>query len=256
MKKTELFDSHCHIHSEDYPINSEQVLLAANQASVAGLICVGTDADDSSLAVDFASKHDKCWASVGLHPHDSKLANRQLSKIRGLASKPKVVAIGECGLDYHYRHSSKDEQERALREQIELAIEHDLALIFHIREAFNDFWRIFDTYSGIRGVVHSFTGTRSELEEILNRNLYVGLNGIMTFTKDPRQLDMAKMVPIDSLVLETDSPFLTPVPFRGKVNEPRYVELVAQFLAELRSDSLSGLKNLTTQNVKKLFQIN
>jgi len=256
MKKTELFDSHCHIHSKDYPINREQVLLRANQVGVASLICVGTDAEDSSLAVNFASNHDNCWASVGLHPHDSKLANTQLTKIRVLASKPRVVAIGECGLDYHYQHSSKDEQERALREQIELGIEHDLAMVFHIREAFDDFWRIFDTYSGVRGVVHSFTGARNQLEEILNRNLYVGLNGIMSFTKDPHQLDMAKLVPIDSLVLETDAPFLTPVPFRGKVNEPRYVELVAQFLAELRSDSLSELKNSTTQNVKKLFQIN
>lgn len=167
---------------------------------------------------------------------------------------PKIVAIGECGLDYFYQNSPKEAQEKALRFQIELALEHDLPMIFHVREAFDDFWPIFDSYKNIRGVLHSFTDSQANMQKALERNLYIGLNGIMTFTKNQWQLDVAKSVPLQNLLLETDAPFLTPRPFRGSVNVPAYTRVVAEFLATLRGESLERLARATTRNAHNLFK--
>ncbi|CAN5632007.1 hypothetical protein BH23PAT1_BH23PAT1_1920 [soil metagenome] len=172
-----------------------------------------------------------------------------------LASLSKVVAIGECGLDYYYQHSPKKEQENIFRFQIELALKAGLPLIFHVRAAFADFWRILDEYKGVRGVVHSFSATTDEVEQIVSRGLYAGLNGIMTFTKDSRQLEAAKVIPLDSLLLETDAPFLTPVPFRGTICEPKHVVLIAEFLAGLLKVPVSEIAARTTANAIKLFNI-
>ncbi len=173
----------------------------------------------------------------------------------GNEPESKIIAIGECGLDYFYGHSSKKDQEIALRYQIELALEYDLPLIFHVRDAFADFWPIVDSYQGVRGVVHSFTDNQDNLEKALSRDLFIGVNGIMTFTKNAWQLEVARQIPLDHLVLETDAPFLTPVPMRGKVNEPARVRLVAQFLSELRQMSLPELADHTTANARHIFSI-
>lgn len=249
----ELFDTHCHIHSSDYELSTESVIKAADEAGVVGMICVGTDGRDSLAAVEFVQDKASCWASIGLHPHDAKHSQRELKTIESLAGRPKVVAVGECGLDYYYSHSPKEQQIKSLRWQFELAIKHDLPMIWHVRDAFADFWPIYDDYAPVRGVIHSFTATETELEQIIKRGLYVGLNGIMTFSKNPEQLSAAKAVPLQNLVLETDAPFLTPVPQRGKVNEPRYVGLTANFLAELRQEEAGLLAQATTANAKQLF---
>lgn len=248
-------DTHCHIHSADYPLDEAGVRRAATDAGVTRLICVGTDERDSARAVDYVQTIDGTWASIGLHPHDAKLGQPAFDALAALADKPKVVAVGECGLDYYYNYSAKEDQMAALHFQIQLALAHDLAMIFHIRDAFEDFWPIFNQYSGIRGVVHCFTATQNVLQQVLDRGLYVGLNGIMTFTKDEAQLAAAKSVPLDKLVLETDAPFLTPVPLRGKVNESKNVVLTAEFLATLRGESLEQLAAATTQNAQTLFNL-
>jgi TatD DNase family protein len=178
-----------------------------------------------------------------------------LQQFRDLANKAKVIAIGETGLDYFYEHSPREEQERLLRFQLDIAAEHHLPLIFHVRDAFEDFWPIFDSYSGLRGVIHSFSATSRELAQILSRGLYVGLNGIMTFTKDTAQLDAAKAVPLDRLLLETDAPFLTPVPYRGTICQPKHVRDTAEFLASLRGEGLDELARASTRNAQKLFGI-
>ncbi len=165
----------------------------------------------------------------------------------------KIVAIGECGLDYFYTHSPRVDQIKALRFQIELALQHDLPLIFHVREAFDDFWPIFDDYHGIRGVLHSFTDTQANLDKALARGLFIGVNGIATFTKNEAQIAMYRAIPLQNLLLETDAPFLTPVPLRGKMNTPANVRLVAEFLSELRGESLAGLAHATTHNAQTLF---
>lgn len=251
----ELVDTHCHIHGADYELDAEVVYTMARDSGVKQMICVGTDGLESERAVKFAQSHNGCWASVGLHPHDAKHAQSEYELVETLAHESNVVAIGECGLDYYYSHSPKKLQTEALHWQMALASQLNLPMIFHVRDAFKDFWPIYDSYSSLPGVVHSFTGNQQELEQIVDRNLYVGLNGIMTFTKVAEQRAMAKSVPLDKMVLETDSPYLTPVPQRGKVNEPRYVRLVVDFLAELRQEDPSVLAEQTTHNARKLFNL-
>lgn len=252
----EFVDTHCHIHFPDYALDPEEVIQAANEAGVTRLLCVGCSLEDSRLGIELVNKHKNIWASIGIHPHEAKKyvgRTDLLEAFANLVSKPKVVAVGECGLDYYYQHSSKEEQAEILKFQIELAQKHNLPLIFHIREAFEDFWQIIDGYKGVRGVVHSFSTGEQELNDILRRNLYVGLNGIMTFTKNPAQLVAAKAVPLEKLMLETDAPFLTPTPYRGTINEPKYVRVTAEFLANLRNESLEQLAIATTQNAQELF---
>jgi TatD DNase family protein len=253
-----LTDTHCHIHFTDYPLEVNEVLASAHAAGVDRMLCVGCTLGDSKHAVAFAERHDNIWASIGLHPHEGSEYvhdDHALQQFRELAIHPKVVAIGETGLDYHYNHSSKVDQKKLLRFQLELGLEHNLPFIFHVREAFEDFWQIIDAYTGVRGVVHSFSSNTADLEQVLARGLYVGLNGIMTFTKEPEQLEAAKRVPEDKLVLETDAPFLTPKPFRGKVCEPKHVRNTAEFLAELRGESIEELARNTTSNAQKLFNL-
>lgn len=222
------------------------------------MLCVGCRLKDSQAAIAFADRYDGVWASIGLHPHEaSRYVDDQgkLQQFRNLAKGKKVVAIGEIGLDYYYEHSPKAAQQQLLRFQLDIAKENNLPVIFHVRDAFDDFWEIFDEYQGIRGVVHSFTATEKELAQILERGLYVGLNGIMTFTRDSAQLKAAQKVPIDRLLLETDAPFLTPVPFRGTICEPRHVVETATFLATLRGEDLGVLAAATTKNAQELFRI-
>ncbi|HKR81547.1 MAG TPA: TatD family hydrolase [Candidatus Saccharimonadales bacterium] len=271
-----LTDTHCHIHealratkhTEDsvHKVwmrdgkgrDPDAMIKDARKVGVHKLICVGCTVEDSALAVEFVQSRPGTWASIGIHPHEaSRYLHDQVAKdmFTALANHKKVVAVGECGLDYFYEHSSKADQEKMLRFQIELALEHHLPMIFHVREAFQDFWPIFDDYKGIRGVVHSFTATKKELKQVLARGLYVGLNGIMTFTKNPTQLEAAKAVPASRLLLETDAPFLTPVPDRGKICESKHVRLTAEFLAQLREEPLEELAHSSSQNATALFSL-
>lgn len=249
-----LFDTHAHIHDVDYPRPVYATLARAREAGVQHIVCVGTSEDSSRRAVAFAQTEIDVYASIGVHPHDTKDGYALIKDIA--ATKPaNLVAIGEIGLDYYYDHSPRDMQIAALKEQIEIALEHDLAIIFHVRDAFDDFWPIFDSYTGIRGVIHSFTDSSDHLAEALKRGLYIGVNGISTFTKDQAQIDMYRSIPLDRLLFETDAPFLTPVPFRGKVNEPAFVKNIAAFHAELRGISLEEIAAATTSNARAVFAL-
>lgn len=258
VRVIELTDTHCHIQFADYMLDPEQVITEAAESGVSRMIVVGCSLPDSQAAPVFAMKHENVWASIGLHPHEaSKYIHDHyaLQQFHDLGSAPKVVAIGETGLDYYYEHSPKKDQKQLLRFQLDMAAEYKLPVIFHVRDAFDDFWEIFDEYAGVTGVIHSFSSTVADMEEILKRNLYIGLNGIMTFTKRSDQLEAAKRIPLEKLVLETDAPFLTPVPFRGKIGEPKYVRATAEFLADLRGESLEDLARATTSNARQLFSI-
>ena len=255
----EFFDTHCHVHFPDYALDPEEVITNAKQEGVTRLMAVGCTLSDSKLGVELAARHDNIWASIGLHPHEGAIYvhdDHALQQFRGLVNKPKVVAVGETGLDYHYMHSSREDQLKLFRFQLDLAQEHDLPLIFHVREAFEDFWKVLDEYPKVRGVVHSFSSGRKDLEDILARGLYVGLNGIMTFTKSDEQLAAAKAVPLDKLLLETDAPFLTPTPYRGTICEPKHVVVTAEFLASLRGEEIAQLAAATTHNARTLFGLN
>lgn len=251
-----LIDTHAHIHFKDYGLNVEDVLTNAAARGVERIICVGTDLETSRGAVEFAAQHSQCVATIGLHPHDASGGTAALDQLGKLVEMDKVVAIGECGLDYHYNYSPQGDQVKALRYQIELALKHKLPLIFHVREAFGEFFHVIDEYAGIHGVVHSFSATEKELEEVLSRGLLVGLNGIMTFTKESQQLAAAKAVPLAKMLLETDCPFLTPAPLRDNINEPANVKLVAEFLAQLRGESLERIARSSTANALDLFNLN
>lgn len=267
-------DTHCHIHEalSDFVLRTEtrkkyekagspqpdDILKAAVAADVDRMICVGTTVRDSVYAVSFVNERDNVWASIGIHPHEAQEyaeGSEDLRRFTALATEKKIVAIGECGLDYYYTHSSKKDQERILRFQLDLAQKHDLPVIFHVRDAFDDFWPIFDEYKGIRGVIHSFSAGTEELAEILKRGLYVGLNGIMTFTKDPRQLNAAREVPLERMLLETDAPFLTPEPYRGSICEPKHVRVTAEFLAGLRGETIEQIAAGTTANAVRVFKL-
>ena len=269
----EFIDTHCHIHEAGASAAGDEsvrdkwaqggltdpalLVREAAEAGVTRLICVGCTLKDSELAVELVQKHTKCWASVGIHPHEAKdhLNPKIQEKLAQLVTQLKVVAIGEIGLDYYYMHSNKQDQLKVLKFQLELAQTHDLPVIFHIREAYADFWPIFDQFKGLRGVVHSFSAEEPELEQILARGLYVGLNGIMTFTKSDKQLAAAKAVTLDKLLLETDAPFLTPVPMRGTICRPKHLVHTAEFLAGLRGEAMAEIASATTQNACNLFSI-
>ncbi len=266
-----LTDTHCHIHelvravtpthdkwfADKAERTPESVIAAAHDAAVTKMICIGTSLADSNLATEFVGEHDGVWASIGIHPHEAKhhLTAEAQATFAALATAPKVVAVGECGLDYYYGHSPQSDQEKVLRFQIELALAHDLPLSFHVRDAFDDFWPIFDSYTGVRGVLHSFTDNLTNLEKGLERGLYIGVNGIATFTKNDEQRVIYRTIPQHALLLETDAPYLTPTPHRGKVCEPKHVRATAEYLSDLRGIPLAELASATTANAQKLFRI-
>ncbi|MNH49921.1 putative deoxyribonuclease YcfH [compost metagenome] len=247
-----LIDTHCHIHESNYPLDIGDVLARARHHGVNQMICIGTNEQSSSEAVEFARNHEHIYGAIGVHPHDTKDG---YDAIWELISDPAVVAVGEIGLDYFYTHSPRDVQIRALEAQMQLALDYNKPIIFHVREAFDDFWPIFDNFSGVRGELHSFTDAREQLEKAMTRGLYIGVNGISTFTKDEVQKEMFANIPLERLLLETDAPFLTPVPFRGKVNEPAFVRSVAEHHAKIRGVSLDDIAAATTANATALFAL-
>lgn len=269
----EFIDTHCHIQSAGVTAGErstqemwakagktsvDEIVARANTAGVTKMVCVGCDVEDSVLAVGCVKTRENLFASIGIHPHEAmKFGNHQeeLERFAELATQPKVVAVGECGLDYFYAHSPREEQIKILEFQLHLAEQHNLPLIFHVREAFEDFWAVFDNFKGLQGVLHSFTDSSANMEKAIARGLYVGVNGIVTFAKQPSQLEMYRTIPRDNLLLETDAPFLTPVPFRGTICEPRHVALTAEFLSSLRGDTVEEISRATTQNAEKLFGI-
>ena len=268
---TGLVDTHCHIQSagsssgergtrelwaKDEQLTPDLLVANAKEYGVDNLICVGCDVTDSKLAVEFVKEYDNCWASIGIHPHEAQHFTDNhdaLVELAALAEDEKVVAVGECGLDFYYNHSPVEDQEKILRVQIELAVQQNLPLIFHVREAFENFWPIINEYQNIRGVLHSYTDNVENLEKALACGLYIGVNGIATFAKSTSQQQVYKNIPLKNLLLETDAPFLTPSPYRGTVNQPKHIRTIADFLSELRQESVENIADATTQNAQKLF---
>lgn len=266
----DLVDTHCHIHESGLPHIDDHtrqkwasggnptpssLVKAAAQEGVTRLITVGCTLGDSRRAVKFVQNQNGCWASVGIHPHEAALHNNaeQKAAFAKLVGKPKVVAIGECGLDYFYGHSPKADQIELLEFQLQLALDHNLPVIFHVREAFDDFWPILANFPKISGVLHSYTDSNDNMLKATSLGLYIGVNGIATFTKDANQRDMFKTIPLSKLLLETDAPYLTPTPVRGTINQPKNVTYITRFLAELRGEIEATIAETTTNNAVTLF---
>ena len=255
-----LVDTHCHIHEPSYALSIDEVMARADEACVTVKICVGTDITSSRQAGKLAAKHDATYYSIGVHPHETADMHKAggipaLQEIADSGPQGKLVAVGEIGLDYFYTHSPKEVQIERLHDQLQLAQRLKVPVIFHVREAFDDFWPIFDTYPGLHGVLHSFTDSELNMNKALERGLYIGVNGISTFTKDAAQQQMFAAIPLEHLLLETDAPFLTPVPFRGKVNEPAFVKNVAEHHAKIRGLSIDDIAAATTANAHALFAL-
>lgn len=256
-----LIDTHCHIQTADYGLTTEEVLKNAQTAGVERCIAVGTTVETSAEAIACAKKHKEAvFAAIGLHPNDTH-ADTDIARLVDMANDSSVIAIGECGLDYYYLRNTKQVQHALLKSQLELAKAQAKPCIFHIRgskddasDAFNDFWDVYDRYK-IPGVVHSFSANKSILEQITERNLFVGVNGIATFTKLPEQLEAYRQIPLKNLLLETDAPLLTPVPFRGTINEPKHISVIVRFLSQLRGESEKQIAVATTINAERLFKL-
>jgi len=242
-------DSHCHLQYEGI---TDDALAAAAAAGVGRIICVGTDAPQSEQAIEVARRHPgTVWATVGLHPHD---ASNGVEGIVGLVGAPEVVGIGECGLDYHYDHSPREVQREAFATQVALAHEHALALVIHTREAWDDTFTVLRT-EGVpqRTVFHCFTGGATEARLCLDLGASLSFSGIVTFKTAGDVREAAALAPLDRVLVETDAPYLTPVPHRGTPNGPAYVALVGAAVAAAKGLPVSDVESATWINTNALF---
>ena len=265
------FDTHCHLtigdgHSAD-PADPDHVdasgepeaaqidalLDDARAAGVARLVTIATDEPSARQAIAIAGAHEDVWASVGLHPHD---AINGIDGLEALLGEPNVVAVGECGLDYHYDHSPRDVQRRAFAAQIALATNHDLTLVIHTREAWDDTFDILDA-EGIpdRTIIHCFTGGPSEARKCLDRGAYLSFSGIATFRNAGDVREAVALCPAERMLIETDSPFLAPVPYRGTSNRPGFVPLVGSAVAEVRGVTPVEVAAAVWANAAKVFSL-
>ncbi len=216
-------------------------------------IVIGTDPHDSVVARDFALKHDEVWWTYGYHPNDydgnrEKLTTDLKNATSEALKSPKLVAIGEIGLDYHFDGYNADWQQYLLENMLQIAQDHKLPVSFHIRDAFDDFWPIFDNFHLPTSVLHSFSDSAENLKKGMERGLYFGVNGLATFAKIP-------IAPLERIILETDAPFLTPKPFRGTINRPGYIKNIADWAAGYYGVSPAEIAKITTANAEKLFKI-
>jgi TatD DNase family protein len=254
-----LIDSHAHIQGKEYAGEVGAVIARAHEAGVEKIIVVGGAGDMSSNteAVTLAESCADVYATVGMHPHDAKdVAADELRKIRELTSHSKVIAVGETGLDYYYNHSPHDVQRRVFIQFIHMARETGLPIVVHERDAANDAAELLRSEGApnIRGVIHCFTGNYEAASAYLDLGFYLSFTGIITFKNAEPLRDVVRKVPLDRMLVETDSPYLTPVPYRGKRNEPAYVRFVADMVAKVKTVSLEDVARTTTSNVHELFR--
>jgi TatD DNase family protein len=255
-----LIDSHAHIQGKEYVGETAAVIQRASQAGVARIVVVGGAGDMSSntSAVALAESWANLHATVGMHPHDAKdVGEAELQELRKLAAHPKVVAVGETGLDYYYNHSPREVQRRVFAQFICLAEETGLPLVVHERDAASEASELLRSEGAgkIRGVIHCFTGNYEAACAYLDLGFYLSFTGIITFKNAEPLRDVVRKVPLENMFVETDSPYLTPVPHRGKRNEPAYVRFVAETIAEVKGVELAEVARVTSANVKKLFSI-
>lgn len=241
-----LFDSHCHVHDERMPGGVDGAVDAARDAGVTTMVTVGCDRATSLAAIAAAEAHPDVWATVGLHPHE---AIHTVDTIADLFDHPKVVAVGEAGLDYYYDHSPRAHQAEAFAGQIRLAHSLDLPLVIHTRDAWAETFDILDAEgTPTRTIFHCFTGGPDEARSCLDRGAYVSFSGIVTFKSAADVQAAARLVPADRMLIETDAPYLAPVPHRGKTNQPAWVAHTARYLADLRDEPLLTVAEATFAN--------
>ncbi|MBO8142551.1 MAG: TatD family hydrolase [Firmicutes bacterium] len=252
-----LVDTHAHLDHELFAADQHEVIQRAREAGVCYIVTIGSDVASSEAAVRLAEQYEGVWAAVGIHPHDASGGSEEaFYRIEELARHPRVVAIGEIGLDYHYDHSPRPVQREVFIRQLELARKLDLPFVVHNREADADTMAILREHgAGMPGLLHSFAGSPDMAEECLRMGYFISTGGMVTFKKADAVREAIGRVPLDRLLLETDAPYLTPVPLRGRRNEPAFVRHVAEFVAEWRGVSFDELARITTANACRFFRL-
>ena len=250
----EFIDTHCHIYYDKYQNDISDVINRAKDKSIKHIICVGVDLESSEKSIILSDQYESVFATVGYHPHESKLAvDNYLDKMLELLKHPKAVAIGEIGLDYYYKHSDKKTQIKVFREQLELAKDLDMPVVIHNRESDKDLYDNLKNSKINHGVIHCYSSDVKYANKIFDLGLLVSFTGILTFSKSLQEV--VKEIPLEKMMIETDSPYLTPIPFRGKRNEPHMVSLVAEKIAEIKNISIDEVAHVTTETAKIFFGI-
>ena len=258
MENLSLFDSHAHLNWPDYEADMDKVLLRAHQAGVQNILCVGTSLEMSERGVELSEAYDRIYASIGVHPHEAKEMNdATLDALKALAKRGKVVAVGETGLDFYRNYSPREVQVSRFKEQVELAKRLGLPLIIHNRQADEEVLGILRRANilSLGGVFHCFSTNLHTAKEAMRLGFYISFAGNLTYKNAPELKEVARAVPIEKTLIETDCPFLAPEPHRGRRNEPSHVRRVAEVLAEIHGLTLEDVARITTLNAVKLFRL-
>ncbi len=252
-----LFDTHAHLDDHAFDADRHELLAVLPGQGIGLLMNPGCSFESSLNAIALAETYDYIYAAVGSHPDAADEVDEALiAKYRELCRRhPKVMAIGEIGLDYHYEDIPREIQQRAFRLQMELARELQLPVIVHEREAHEDGLRIVDEFPTVKGVFHCYSGSLEMAKELIKRGWYIGFTGVLTFKNARKAIEVASSIPLDRIVIETDCPYMAPVPFRGKRNDPGKVCFMADKLAQLRGISVEEARRITLENGKRLYRI-
>jgi TatD DNase family protein len=262
MEIFELIDTHCHLNYDYAPKSTEDLISEAKAQGVGTLVTIGVDPGSLSTVQSISEKYGNVYHTVGYHPHDSiDIRDEDMIELEKAARHPKCRAIGEIGLDYHYDHSPREIQQKRLREQLEIALRTQLPVVIHSREGEEDLLKALTDYASrlepgaVPGVIHCFTGTREFGRACLALGFYISFSGILTFKNAEDLREAAREFPLERILVETDSPYLAPIPFRGKKCEPSMVRLTAMKLAEVKGISFEQVAKTTTENARRFFKI-
>ena len=253
-----IIDSHAHLDDSRFDYDRDMIIKNLKDNGIELVVNIGADLKTSIASVSLADKYDNIYAAVGVHPHSAKeMDNSTIEILKSFAKRDKVVAIGEIGLDFHYDNSPRDIQRKWFKEQLKLAKEVDLPVIIHTREAAQETFDILkEAQDGsLRGVLHCYSGSVEMALEYIKLGFYISIAGPVTFNNAKVTKEVAKAVPLDKLLIETDCPYLTPMPYRGKRNEPMFTKYVAETIAEIRGITFDELAKATNRNTKELFKI-
>ncbi len=263
MENIKYFDSHAHLHDhrfeEEFEGGAEGMLRACLDAGICGVVNIGTNPEDAKNAVAFAEKHPFVYAAVGVYPSEAQYLRDKLEEgiatMTQLQSHPKVVALGEIGLDYHYEDTDREVQKYAFERQMQVAEELDVPVVVHDRDAHGDVMDIIRKFPKVKGMMHSFSGSAEMARQLANLGWMISFSGPVTYKNAAKVKEAAAIVPDENLLVETDSPYLPPTPHRGKLNYPGYVALTVKTVAELRGVTEEELAALTVENAKRFFRI-
>lgn len=252
-----IVDSHCHIDDERFDSDREELISLFEENEIDFLIDPASDVNSGRKILELVKKYDKIYGAVGIHPHEVEgITQKQLDEIYEMSFAKKIVAIGEIGLDYYYDNSPKYKQKEIFRKQMEIAKKRKLPVIIHTRDAMGDTYDILSEFRGeVIGVMHCYTGSLEMAKRFMELGYYISISGAVTFKNAVNVREMAKEIPLDNLLVETDSPYLTPEPHRGNRNEPKFVRLVAEKIAELKNMEVNDLIYNTNSNARNLFSI-